>query len=83
VGNFRTIHGEQEMSMSTSLATKRISEVSSDLKAGMVIIFYLLTFLTGGFFLFVGDRLGFIVDLTAAMFYIAVTVLFYARSKGA
>jgi len=69
--------------MRTSLATKRISEVSSDLKSGMVIIFYLLTFLTGGFFLLVGDRLGFIVDLTAAMFYIAVTVLFYARSKGA
>ena len=67
--------------MRTSLATKRISEVSSDLKSGMVIIFYLLTFLTGGFFLLVGDRLGFIVDLTAAMFYIAVTVLFYARSK--
>jgi hypothetical protein len=43
----------------------------------------LLTFLTGGLFLFAGGRLGFVVDLTAAMFYIAVTVLFYALSKGA
>jgi hypothetical protein len=63
--------------MSTSLATKRLPEVSSDLKAGLVIIFYLLTFLTGGLFLVVGGRGGFIVDLTAAMLYIAVTVLFY------
>jgi hypothetical protein len=67
--------------MITNLATKPLPEVSSSLKAAMVIIFYLLTFLTGGFFLFVGDRLGFIVDLTAAMFYIALTVLFYAVSK--
>jgi hypothetical protein len=67
--------------MSTSLATKPVPEVSSGFKAGMVIIFYLLTFLMGGFFLFVGGRLGFVVNISAAMFYIAVTVLFYARTK--
>jgi hypothetical protein len=70
------------MGMNTSLATKSVPEVSSGLKAGMVIIFYLLTFLTGGFFLFVGGRLGFVITLSAAMFYIAVTVLFYARVRG-
>jgi hypothetical protein len=76
-----TANGEEEVSMSTSLATKSVPEVSSGVKAGMVIIFYLLTFLTGGFFLFVGSRLGFAVNLSAGMFYITVTVLFYARTK--
>jgi len=69
--------------MITSLATKQSPQASSRNKSGMVGIFYLLTFLTGGFFLFVGDRLGFVVDVTAATFYIAVTVLFYGVTKGA
>ena len=65
--------------MRTSLATKQTPEASLGHKSGMVGIFYLLTFLTGGFFLFVGNRLGLVVDVAAAMFYIAVTVLFYKR----
>lgn len=69
--------------MSTILVTKRVPEVSSGIKARMVIVFYLFTFLTGGFFLFVGGKLGFVVDLTATASYIAVTFLFYALSKGA
>lgn len=69
--------------MNTSLATKRTPEASSRHTSGMVGIFYLLTFLTGGFFLFVGNSFGFVVDVVAAMFYIAVTVLFYSVSKGA
>ena len=69
--------------MGTTMATKSITDRSSRLEAGMVIIFYLLTFLTGGFLLFVGERLGFIGDLAAVMFYIAVTVVFYAQSKRA
>ena len=44
--------------MSTTLATKNVTETSSRIKGGMVAIFYLLTFLTGGFFLFAGGRLG-------------------------
>jgi hypothetical protein len=48
----------------------------------MVVVFYLLTFLTGGFFLFAGGKLGLVVDLTATVSYIAVTVLFYALCKG-
>jgi len=67
--------------MNNGLATKRVVEVSSGLKSGMIVVFYLLTFLTGGFFLFVGGKLGFVVDLTATAFYITVTVLFYALSK--
>jgi len=69
--------------MQTSLATKQIREASSGRKSGMVGIFYLLTFLTGGFFLSVGNKFGFVADVVAAMFYIAVTVLFYSASKGA
>jgi hypothetical protein len=71
----------EETSMNTSLATKRVPEVSSRLKDGMVIVFYLLTVLTGGLFLLVGGRLGFVMDLTATVSYIAVAVLFYALSK--
>ena len=67
--------------MSTTLATKHVTE-GSRIKGGIVAIFYLLTFLTGGFFLFAGGRLGFVVDLTATLSYIVVTVLFYALSKG-
>lgn len=69
--------------MSTSLATKQAPQASSPPTSGMVGVFYLLTFLTGGFFLFVANRFGLVVDVTAAMFYIAVTVLFYGVSKGA
>lgn len=69
--------------MGTTLATKRLPEVSSGIKAAVVIVFYLLTFVTGGFFLFGGSGLGFVAELTAAGFYIIVTVLFYALSKDA
>lgn len=64
--------------MSTTLTTK-----TSRVKSRMVGVFYLLTFLTGGFFFLVGGRLGFLVDLTATVSYIAATVLFYTLSKGA
>jgi hypothetical protein len=49
----------------------------------VVVAFYLLTFLTGGFFLLAGGRLGLVIELTAAMLYISVTVLFYGLSKRA
>ena len=69
--------------MNTLLTTKQGAEGASRLKDRMVGVFYLLTFLTGGLFLFAGGRLGFALDLTAAISYIVVTVLFYAMSKGA
>ena len=67
--------------MSTTFTTKPLPQVSSGFKSEVVVAFYLLTFLTGGFFLFVGGRLGLVIELTAAMLYISVTVLFYALSK--
>ena len=67
--------------MSTTFTTKPLPQVSSSFKSEVVVIFYLLTFLTGGFFLFVGGRVGLVIELTAAMLYISVTVLFYALSK--
>ena len=67
--------------MSTTLTTKPLPQVSSGAKSEVVVVFYLLTFMTGGFFLFVGNRLGLVIELTAAMLYISVTVLFYAISK--
>ena len=69
--------------MSTTFTTKPLPQVSSGFKSEVVVMFYLLTFLTGGFFLFVGGRLGFVIELTAAMLYISVTVFFYALSKRA
>jgi hypothetical protein len=69
--------------MSTNFATKRLSEVSSGTKPELVVVFYLLTFLMGGFFLFVGGRVSLLVELTGTVSYIAVTLLFYALSKGA
>ena len=61
--------------------TATAKQVLSRFKAGVVVGFYLLTFLIGGLFLFVGGRFGFVVDLTASVFYIAVTVLFYEVTK--
>jgi hypothetical protein len=69
--------------MSTGLATKRFADASSGPKTKVVVGFYLITFLMGGFFLFVGGRLGLLVDLTATLFYMIVTALFYGLNKGA
>ena len=68
--------------MNTTLTTKPVPQVSSRLNGVIVVVFYLLTFLTGGFFLFVGGSLGLVVDVTATVSYIALTVLFYMLSKG-
>lgn len=69
--------------MSTTLATKQLADAPSGPKATVVVGFYLITFLMGGFFLFVGGRLGVGIDLTAAVFYMIVTVLFYALNRDA
>ena len=57
------------------------TNVSNGFKSEVVVAFYLITFLAGGFFLLVGSRLGFVIELIAAMLYISVTVLFYSLSK--
>jgi hypothetical protein len=69
--------------MDTSLETKRLAGMSSGNKAKVVVGFYVITFLMGGFFLSVGDRLGMVVDLTATVLYMIVTVLFYALNRAA
>ncbi len=61
--------------------TERIAEASPRFKARIAGVFYLLTFLTGGFALFVRGRLGFAADLTSTASYIAVTLLFYDLFK--
>ncbi len=60
---------------------ERIAEASPRFKAKIAGVFYLLTFLTGGFALFVRGRLGFAADLIATACYIAVTLLFYDMFK--
>lgn len=67
--------------MNTTLTAKTIPEESPRFGVTMVSAFYLLTFLIGGFFLFVGRDLSSVIDLTVAMFYIAATLLFYALNK--
>ena len=69
--------------MGAIITTRTVPEVSSRFRAKMVGAFYLLTFLTGGFFFLAGGKVGFVVDVTAAMFYVAATALFYAVNKKA
>jgi len=67
--------------MRTTLTTKTIPEESPPVQGRMVSAFYLLTFLIGGFFLLAGGNLGSVIDLTVAIFYIALMLLFYALNK--
>ena len=67
--------------MNATFTTKPLARVPNSFRSEVVVAFYLVTFLAGGFFLFAGGRLGFVIELTAAMLYISVTVLFYALSK--
>ena len=67
--------------MSTTFTTKPLPQVPNGFRSEVVVAFYLITFLAGGFFLLVGSRLGLVIELTAAMLYISVTVLFYTLSK--
>ena len=67
--------------MSTSEMKERMAEVSPRFKTRMVGVFYLITILTGGVVLFVHGRLGLLIDLIAAVCYIAVTALFYELNR--
>ena len=58
-----------------------IAEASPRYKARIAGVFYLLTFLTGGFALVVRSRLGIAAGLVAGACYIAVTLLFYDMFK--
>ena len=54
---------------------------SPNLKARIAGVFYLLTFLTGGFALLVRSRVGVAAGLVAGVCYIAVTLIFYDLFK--
>lgn len=69
--------------MSTTEITRRIAEASPRFKARIAVVFYLLTILTGVAVFFLGGKLGFVVDVIAAVFYIAITALFYVLTKRA
>jgi hypothetical protein len=69
--------------MNPALMKQRIVEASPRFKARIAAAFYLLTILTGVVVLLVVGRLGFVVDVIATAFYIAVTALFYALTKEA
>lgn len=66
----------------STLTTKSLPEAAGP-RHGIVGVFYLLTFLTGGFFLLAGGKLGGIIEVTAGVFYLAAMVLFYSISKRA
>ncbi len=68
--------------MSTGEVKERIAEASPRLKARIAGVFYLITFLTGGFAaVFAGRRFGDAANLIASACYVAVTLLFYAIFK--
>lgn len=69
--------------MNPAVMKERIAEASSRFQGRIACIYYLLTIVTGIVILFIGGRLGFVLDIIAAAFYVAVTALFYALSKGA
>jgi small basic protein len=68
--------------MSTAEITRRIAQVSPRFQARIAVVFYLFTILTGALVFFFGSKLGFVADAIATVFYVAVTLLFYALTKG-
>jgi len=69
--------------MMLGVMKQRIAEASPPLKGRIVAVFYSLTVLTGLFVFLADGRHALAVDVMAAAFYVAVTVLFYALTRGA
>ena len=67
--------------MSTAEITRRIAGSSPRFKARIAVAFYLLTILAGVIVLFLGGRLGLVVDVVATAFYIGMTALFYVLTR--
>jgi len=59
---------------------ERIADRLPRHRAKLVIAYYLLTMLTGVFVLFFHGRLA-VADLSATVFYVAMTALFYRLSR--
>ena len=68
--------------MSTAEITRRVAQASPRFQARIAVVFYLLTILAGAIVFFLGGKLGFVVDAIATVFYVALTLLFYALTKG-
>jgi hypothetical protein len=71
------------MNMNSALINQPTLEASPRSKGKIAGAFYLLTILTGVGVLVLGDRLGFVIDVIAAAFYVSLTALFYALTRGA
>ena len=67
--------------MSTAEITRRIAQASPRFQARIAVVFYLFTILAGALVFFLGGKLGFAVDAIATVFYVALTLLFYAVTK--
>jgi hypothetical protein len=67
--------------MNTSALKGRMAETSPHFNSGITGIFYLITVMTGAAVLLAQGSLGLVFDLIAAVFYIAVTALFYRLSR--
>lgn len=67
--------------MNRAITKERMAETSRRFQARLAYVYYLLTIVTGVAVLFLGSRLGFLVDVIASAFYVSVTALFYALTK--
>ena len=67
--------------MSTAEKIERIAQAPPRLRNKFVGVYYLLTVLTGIFILWFHGKLAFVADFVVALFYLAVTALFYDLSR--
>jgi len=66
--------------MNRAVTNQRIAEASR-FQTGIACLYYLLIIITAVVILFLGSKLGFLVDLVASAFYVGVTALFYALTR--
>ena len=67
--------------MNGDITNGRIAKSSPRFQGRIAGAYYLLTIMTGIVILFAGSSLHYLVDLLAAVFYVVVTVFFYALTK--
>lgn len=69
--------------MNSAMVKAPILKTDPDPKAGIAAVFYVLTVLTGVLVLFAGEKFGFVADVAATGFYLAVMACFYGLTKKA